>query len=97
MVSLKFKCISKGDIQKQRGWIARFLGKMDLVAGALFLCFIFFPQRDAYGMGVPKKMKTILRTSKSRLNYSLQGWHYPKYLKNIVQFTKIKRFNLSSI
>ena len=27
---------------------------MDLVAGVLFFGFVFFPRRDAYGMGVLK-------------------------------------------
>ena len=64
---------------------------MGFVAGALFFCFVFFPRRDAYGMGVQKKMKTGLRTTKFSLNCSLRGWHYPKHLKNIAQLTKIKR------
>ncbi len=36
-------------------------------------------------------MKTGLRTTKFRLNYPLQDWHYPKHLKNIAQLAKIKR------
>ena len=62
----------RGDIQEQRGtfegcgqaayrgWIARFEGKMGLVDGAFFFWFVFFPRRDAYGMGVQKKMNTDL-------------------------------------
>ena len=65
-----------------KGWIARFEEKMGWVAGAFF-CFVFFPRRDAYGMGAQKKMKTGLRTSTFRLYCSLRGWHYPKHLKNI--------------
>ena len=93
----------EGDIQEQRGtfeacgqaacrgWTVRFARKMGFVAGALFFCFVFFPQRDAYGMGVQKKMKTGLRTTKSRVYCSFQGWHYPKHPKNIAQLAKIKR------
>ncbi|MCG8387064.1 MAG: hypothetical protein MJA30_16070, partial [Cytophagales bacterium] len=65
-----------------RGWIVRFEGKMGLVAGAFFFGFVFFSRRDAYGMGAQKKMKTGLRTTKSRLNCSLRGWHCPKHPKN---------------
>ncbi len=68
-----------------RGWIARFEGKMGFVPGALFFYFVFFPRRDAYGMGAQKKMKTGLRTTKSRSNCLSQGWHYPKHFKNIAQ------------
>ena len=59
----------RGDLQEQygtfeacgqaahRGWAVRFEGKMGLVPGALFFWFVFFPRRDAYGMGGQKKMK----------------------------------------
>ena len=69
--------------QAHSGWRARFEGKMGLVAGALFFCFVFFPRRDAYGMGVQKKMKNGLRTIKSRVYCSFRGSHYPKHPKNI--------------
>ena len=93
----------EGDIQEQRdtfqacgqaayrGWIMRLAGKIGSVAGALFLCFVFFPRRDAYGMGEQKKMKTGLRTAKSRVYCSLRGLHYPRHLKNNAFFAKIKR------
>ncbi len=63
----------EGDIQEQRspfeacgqaayrGWIARFEGKVGLVDGAFFFGFVFFPRRDAYGMGGQKKMNTDLK------------------------------------
>ncbi|MCG8384899.1 MAG: hypothetical protein MJA30_05115, partial [Cytophagales bacterium] len=66
-------------------------GKMGWVAGALFFGFVFFPRRDAYGMDAQKKMKTGLRTSKSREYCSLRGLHYPRHLKNNAFFAKKKR------
>ena len=93
----------EGDIQEQRdtfqacgqaayrGWIMRLAGKIGSVAGALFFCFVFFPRRDAYGMGEQKKMKTGLRTAKSRVYCSLRGLHYPRHLKNNPFFAKFKR------
>ncbi|MCG8389903.1 MAG: hypothetical protein MJA30_30400, partial [Cytophagales bacterium] len=42
-------------------------------------------------LGAQKKMKTGLRTSKSRLNCSFRGLHYPRHLKNNAEFAKIKR------
>ena len=37
-------------------------------------------------------MKTGLRTTKPRLNYSLSGSHHPKQFKNVAQLAKIERF-----
>ncbi len=45
----------------------------------------------SFSFGAQKKMKTGLRTTKSRLFCSFQGWHYPKHPKNIAQLAKIKR------
>ncbi len=42
-------------------------------------------------LGAQKKMKTGLSTTKSRLNCSFRGSHYPKHFKNAAQLDKIKR------
>ena len=42
-------------------------------------------------LGEQKKMKTGLRTLKSRVYCSFQGLHYPRHLKNNAEFAKIKR------
>ncbi len=64
-----------------KGMGSTFCAENRLVAGTLFFCFIFFPRRDAYGMGVQKKREIGLRTPKSCLNCSFPGWHYPKHFK----------------
>ncbi|MCG8387711.1 MAG: hypothetical protein MJA30_19325, partial [Cytophagales bacterium] len=61
-----------------------FRGENGLCCWRPFLLFRFL-------LGVQKKMKTGLRTAKSRLNCSLRGLHYPRHLKNNAEFAKIKR------
>ena len=64
---------------------------MGFVAGAFFFGFVFFPRRNASGMGVQKKMNTDLEPRNPAYTA-----HYLEHFKKYSLITKIKRSSIKA-